>query len=245
MGAPRPCPQEPEYRMRRLCLTMLAATLPSMPLSSPLFAQGGVPPFGTAQQFGVPGAAMVTKTNATSVFHRFAGYSPFTDLSGSDLGGRTLLPGVYRFTSSSQLTGKLQLDFLGDPNAVFVFQIFGTLTAASGSTVSALNGVPGGGVFWQVGSSAMLGSGTRFLGNLVAQESITMASGARIRCGTAIALTGAVTMDHNAFSDDCGTVGDPSAPPLTAVPEPASMVLLATGLIGLSAVQFRRRKKLA
>jgi len=128
------------------------------------------------------------------------------ELTGQDLGGMTLAPNVYCFTSSAQLTGNLVLDAGGDPNAVWVFKIFSTLTSASVSTVSVINGGKALNAFWKVGSSATLGTGTRFIGNIIAYESISMVTGATLT-GRALALTGAVTMD---------TTGSPF--PITNVP---------------------------
>ncbi|HEV2642267.1 MAG TPA: ice-binding family protein, partial [Candidatus Elarobacter sp.] len=177
------------------------------------------------------------------------------DLTGQDLGGMTLTPGVYSFSSSAQLTGNLFLNFLGNPNANFVFQIGSTLTTASGSSVSALNGAGGDGLFWQIGSSATLGSGTFFAGNIIANQSITLNTGASIICGRAIALNGAVTMNANVVSNDCsnggdfatgrsdyGTMGFSGAnSSVTTTPEPSSLALLAPGCLAL--VGFIRRRR--
>jgi hypothetical protein len=156
------------------------------------------------------------------------------DLTGQDLGGMTLLTGVYCFTSSAQLTGQLILDAQGDPNAVFVFKIGSTLTSGSAAQVTFLNGGQGDSVFWQVGSSATLGTGTQFAGNILALSSITLNTGASIGCGRALARNGAVTMDNNNVSID--TVGCEA----TATPEPSSASLLL--LLGAPALMWLRRK---
>src|ERR1019366_6179181 len=93
---------------------------------------------------------------------------PFTaDLTGQDLGTvGTLTPGVYKFESSAQLTGILTLDFIGNPGGAFVFQIGSTLTTASGSRVNILHGNANSQVYWDVGSSATLGTSTMFARNL-------------------------------------------------------------------------------
>lgn len=178
------------------------------------------------------------------------GATPYTaDLTDQDLGNRTLTPGVYFFGSSAQLTGTLTLDFLGNPNSLFLFLINSTLTTASSSSVMAINGAPGGGVFWNVGTSATLGTSTVFLGNILADQSITLNTSASIACGRAIALNAAVTLDQNVISNDCGAGdyysdgysynGDLS----TTVPEPSTLVLLAGPLgVGLL-VRLRRRNR--
>jgi type VI secretion system secreted protein VgrG len=116
------------------------------------------------------------------------------NLTGTDLGGMTLTPGVYCFNSSAQLTGDLVLDALGNPLAVWVFKIGSTLTTASTSSVVVINGGQAVRVFWRVGSSATLGTYTRFSGNILALESVTLTNGASL-VGRAFGLTGAVTMD--------------------------------------------------
>jgi len=117
-----------------------------------------------------------------------------TDLTGLDLGGMTLLPGVYCFDTSAQLTGDLVLDANNDPNAVWVFKIGSTLTSASGSSVRLIRGGQALNAFWQVGTSATLGTTTRFSGNILADQSISLVTGASL-LGRALALHGAVTMD--------------------------------------------------
>jgi len=135
------------------------------------------------------------------------------NLSGTNLGGLTLAPGVHTFDAAAQLTGDLTLDAGGDSGALFVFQIGGTLTTASGAHVFVINGgadYDESNVFWQVGSSATLGSGTAFTGTILAFTSVTMATGTSM-IGNALALNGAVTMASNAVATPA-LVGTPTAP---------------------------------
>ena len=118
------------------------------------------------------------------------------DLTGQNLGGLTLTPGVYCFSSSAQLSGTLTLDVQGNRNAQFVFKIGSTLTTASNSTVTAINGSLCDNTYWRVGSSATLGTGTTFAGDLLALASITLTTGVNTS-GRALARTGAVTLDSN------------------------------------------------
>jgi type VI secretion system secreted protein VgrG len=172
--------------------------------------------------------AMQAQNDLTSAYGIAAGETCGTDLSGQDLGGKTLTSGVYCFTSSAQLTGTLTLNAQGDPNAVFVFEIGSTLTTGSASAVVFTNGGQGDSVFWQVGSSATLGTGTSFAGNILALTSITLNTGASIGCGRALARNGAVTMDDNHVSID--GVGCEAS----AVPEPGSSGLVSLGgLLGI------------
>jgi outer membrane autotransporter protein len=143
----------------------------------------------------------ITAQNAlTTAYNNLMGRPATLDLTGQDLGGKTLTPGVYNFSSFAQLTGTLTLNGLGNPNSVFIFNITSTLTTANASTVSLVSGAQGGNVFWRVGSSATLGTTTSFAGDILAQASITLDTGASINCGAAWARTGAVTLDTNAIT---------------------------------------------
>ena len=113
--------------------------------------------------------------------------------------GYTLAPGVYKSASSIGLTGTLTLDAQGDTNAVWIFQAGSTLTTASASRVSLVNGAQSCNVFWQVGSSATLGTTTTFIGNILALESITLTTGATVN-GRVLARNAAVTLDANTIT---------------------------------------------
>src|SRR6202035_475097 len=121
------------------------------------------------------------------------------NLTGQDLGGMTLNPGIYHFNTSAQLTGALLLNTTGNPTGTFIFQIGSTLTTASASAVTFF-GPADPNIFWQVGSSATLGTGTVFDGNILALTSITLTTGTNITTGRALAINGAVTMDTNSVN---------------------------------------------
>jgi hypothetical protein len=116
-----------------------------------------------------------------------------------DLGGRTLAPGLYKSTSTLAITGDLTLDANGDPNAVFIFQVGSALTVATGGRVVLSGGAKAANVFWQVGSSATLGTHSALKGTVMAYASITIATGATLD-GRALAQHAAVTLDTNAVT---------------------------------------------
>lgn len=179
-------------------------------------------------------AAQQAQSDLTAAYLNAAGRTPVTqNLSGQDLGGLTLTPGIYKFDSSAQLTGTLTLDAQGDPDAVWVFQIASTLTTASNSSVNLINEARFCRVFFQVGTSATLGTGTDFYGHILALTSITANTGATVT-GQLLAQNGAVTLDENVITSGvCATSRvidiDKSANPasLTA-PGPVTYTYLVT-----------------
>lgn len=144
--------------------------------------------------------ALQAQNDTTTAYVNLAGQACHTAFGvPTDIGGMTLVPGVYCFSSSAQLTGALTLDAGGNPDAVWVFKVASTLTTASNSSVLLIHGGQPCNVFWQVGSSATLGTGTAFIGNILALTSITLTTNAKV-FGRALARNGALTMDSNAVA---------------------------------------------
>ncbi len=205
------------------------------------------------------------RTDALAAWTGLQNMTATGNLSGQVLGDGgtipTLTSGVYHFDSTAQLTGALTLDAEGNNNAFWVFQVESSLTTASASSVTLINPGLNNGIFWQIGESATLGTTTSFRGNIIADQSITLTTGADIACGRAIALTAAVTMDTNDITANCGvgTGGTSSGfvggvefdnsgkvvplPPQEGpvVPEPASMLLF--GLGGVATTFIKRKTK--
>ncbi len=182
----------------------------------------------------------------------------------ADLVGLTLAPGVYTVPAGvSNLTGSLTLDGLGNANAAWVFQMLSTLITSSGSVVDVINTGAGAGVYWNVASSATLGTSTSFEGNILALANITLNTGATIGCGRALAHVEAVNMDTNTIGIGCTGTGEegsygvsggldvtgstvsflPFAPISAAVPEPGTVLLFGAGLAGL--LGFRKKSSAA
>ena len=174
---------------------------------SPGSAVTGFPPglvlAGTTQVAN--GVALQAKSDLVTAYNDAAGRSSTATVSG-DLGGRTLTSGVYTSASSLGLTGTLTLDAQGNPNAVFVFQAGSTLITHSASQVNLIGGAQACNVYWQVGSSATIGTGSSFVGNIMALTSITMTTGATLQ-GRALARNGAVTLDTNTITTATCTSG--------------------------------------
>ena len=188
--------------------------------------------------------AAQAQNDLTTTYNNLATTSCSTNLTGQDLGGKTLTPGVYCFSTSAQLTGTLTLDAQGNSNALFLFKIGSTLTTASASSVLLINGGSICDVFWQVGSSATLGTGTALLGSIVALTSITLNTGASVS-GRVLARNGAVTLDdsHVAVCGNGGTTG-PLFPLFTpAIPTLSgwAMIVMAALLFLLALTALRRR----
>lgn len=232
---------------------------------SPGSAITGFPPGTSGPQHSNDAVAIQAQSDNTTAYNGLAGMPSNFNLTGQDLGGLTLTPGVYHFDSSAQLTGTLTLNAQGANNAFWVFQIGSTLTTASASAINFIN--PGSnngsdaGLFWQVGSSATLGTTTAFEGNILALTSITLTTGVTDPNGRFLAQTGAVTLDTDVLSNTCppGVYGNggpglnggleydsngnvvpvPGAP--APVPEPGTVLLFGAGMVGL----FASRKKLS
>ena len=156
--------------------------------------------------------AAQAQSDLTTAYNDAAGRLPANSVSG-DLGGSTLAPGVYKSGSSLGLTGTVTLDAGGNADAVFIFQVASSLTTASGSRVALVNGARPCNVFWQIGSSATLGTSTVFVGNILALTSITLNNGASLS-GRALARNGAVTLDNNTVTAaNCAAASAPTGVP--------------------------------
>jgi len=122
------------------------------------------------------------------------------NITGQDLGGMILVPGVYKFNATCTLTtGILTLDGQGNPNAKWIFQIGSTLTTGLNTSVMMINGGSALNVYWQVGSSATLLADSKICGNIIAYASVTLGSLTELK-GRAIARVGAVTLVANTVS---------------------------------------------
>jgi hypothetical protein len=179
---------------------------------SPGTAVTGFPPgTGTGTIHSADGVAGQAQSDTTTAYNDAAGRSPAVTVSG-DLGGLTLTPGVYKAGSSLGLTGDVTLDAQGNSNAVFIFQAGSTLTTASSSRVVLTNGADACNVFWEIGSSATLGTSSSFKGTILALTSITLTTGVKVD-GRALARNGAVTMDSNTITNgNCASVPAGSTP---------------------------------
>jgi len=188
------------------------------------FPPGIVNPPGVIEQ--TTPAAAAAQLDLTAAYLD-AEARPLNETVTSDLTGLTLVGGVYAGPSQSplELNGNLTLDGAGDPNSVFIFQTDSTLITGSGSTVTLINGAQECNVFWQVGSSATLGTGSTFVGTILALTSITVTSGVTVQ-GRALARNGAVTLDNDTFNvPTC----DLTAPTTTTTTTVAATTTTAAG----------------
>ncbi len=182
---------------------------------SPGTAISGFPPGSYTGTLHSADSESTSAQSAIGTAYEFAdGQACDTNLSGLDLGGMTLPPAVYCFDSSAQLTGVLRLDAQGSPTAAWLFKTTSSLTTASDAAIVLINGGTqcANNITWLIGSSATVGSGSIFLGNIIANTSITLATGSN-STGSLYAHTGAVTMDSNKISTCSGEI--PPPPELT------------------------------
>jgi hypothetical protein len=182
----------------------------------------GVSPGTSLSGFGPPAVvngathdndavASGAEADLTTAYNVAAGQPvpPANELTGVDLGGLTLGPGAYGYSTSAQLTGQLTLDAHGNPNAQFVFVIGTTLTTATASSVVLTDGASPCNVYWKVGSSATLGTSTAFEGNLLALTSVSLDESATV-LGRVLARNGEVTLiDDVLTKPQCATASTP------------------------------------
>jgi hypothetical protein len=186
----------------------------------------GFPPGTSGVQHAGDSVATTAETDLTAAYtNSLGGAQPCpaaNDRTGVNLGGLTLVPGVYCQTTAPTLTGTLTLNAQGNANAVFLFQIGSTLVTASGASISLINGALPCQVFWQVSSSATIATSTTFVGNIMALTSIAMQTGASLN-GRALARNGAVTLDTNRIIQPTGcgyAAPTPVPPPVVPTPTP-------------------------
>ncbi len=164
--------------------------------------------FGPAGSVNNPGLLIIAKNDLNAAYLDAAGRpANVTFAPVYDLGGQTLVGGVYKTPSSFGITGTLTLNAAGNPDTVWIFQTGSTLITASNSRVILINGAQACMVFWQVGSSATLGTNSTLVGTVMALTSITALTGAKVN-GRLLALNGAVTLDSNSILVSICIVGD-------------------------------------
>jgi hypothetical protein len=207
---------------------------------SPGTAVTGFPPGTSGTVHPGDAVAATAQTDLTAAYNNAAGQPP-TTTGLSAIANQTLTPGVYNASSSLLVNGTVILDGQGDQNAVFIFQMGSTLTTASASGIELINGAQPCNVFWQVGSSATLGTGSTFAGTILAQASITVTTGDTV-AGSMLARTGAVTLDDDTVS--APICSQTVASPLVS-PTGAAAAAGISGLAGLGWFLVRRRKAAA
>jgi hypothetical protein len=194
--------------------SILAADLDTAPATASSIT--GFPP-GTilGTEHADDGVAQNAQSDLTTAYNAAASAPSTANETGVDLGGQTLTEGVYTASTAMSLTGPVPLTLTGSASSVFIFQAGTTLTTGSASSVVLTGGVQACNVFWQVGSSATLGTTTSFQGNILALTSISVGTGSTI-AGRALARNGAVTLDDDTFTAPSCNTTTPTPPTTTA-----------------------------
>jgi Ice-binding-like len=190
--------------------------------ATPGILDGDVGPPGVVHRGDA--TALIAKNNLTAAYNNAAG-RPGAAYTGADLANQHLQAGVYAVNASRgamQLNGPLVLDGAGNRNSVFIFQTDSSLDTGTGSTVQLINGAQECNVFWQVGSSATLGTGSTMRGNIMADQSISLADSVTVH-GRTLASVGAVTLIGDTFTaPTCQLTGAVPGFPATPVTTPAT-----------------------
>ncbi len=178
-------------------------------------------------------SAQQAGADALTAYLALGGESPIQNLTGSDLGGLTLGPGVRKFDTTAQLTGTLTLDGGGNSAARFDILIGTTLTTSVASSIVLTNGAQPDNVYWRIGTSATIGGGSLFSGTVLADQSITLNSGAEVT-GRLLALNGTTTLNNN-------IVSAPASVPEVESLLPIAMLCLTAGVLRRRATSASKR----
>ena len=202
-----------------------AATVPGSFLPGEVGAIGAIASdagtqFGSFLHSSNDSATELALADATTAFTALNQRPATAPLTSSDLGGQTLLPGVYRSGAAFAVSGALIFDAQGDPEAVFVVQTSGALNTTAATTMSLVNGAQASNIYWVIGGATTLGAASAFTGTILSAAAITVGAGSHIN-GRAISLAGAVTLDSTTFS----AIPTPVSVPVTPLPEAPALVV--------------------
>jgi hypothetical protein len=188
---------------------------------SPGTSVTGFPPGSlNGTQLVANAAAVQAQVDLTNAYNNAVGQTPVLTVP-TELGGTTKTPGIYDSAAGTfGITGTLTLDAQNNPNAVFIFKTSSTLITSGASNVALVNGAQACNVFWQVGSSATLGTNSTFKGNILALTSITLTTGANVQ-GRVLARNGAVTLDTNTITKPTCAIATPSPVAVVVSPSPS------------------------